>query len=144
MGVIVTFDYPTWAARYPEFNGIVDQPTATAYWNEANLYVRNDGGGPVNTAVMQSTLLNMVTAHIAQINSGSIGNPASPLVGKISSATEGSVSVDVDAGIVPGTAAWFYMTKYGLSFWQATNGFRRASYRARPTYVAGSGPWYGW
>ena len=144
MGAVVTFDYATWIARYPEFATVLE-PLATAYWNEATLYCRNDGGGPVQTAAIQSTLLNMLTAHIAKLNATVNGQQPSDLVGTITDAQEGSVHVSValPQGMSP-NAAWFLQTKYGLAFWQATAGYRTARYRARPlTIQPGSVPWGG-
>ena len=142
MGATVSFNYTQWLARYPEFS-TVDQPTAQDYFNEATAYLRNDGGGPVPTAALQSTLLNMLTSHIAKLYEVTNGAATSNLVGRISDATEGSVSVSTDMPDMPGTAAWFLQTKYGLSYWQATAGFRTARYRARPQVVLGAGPWWG-
>ena len=123
MGAVVTFDYTGWTLRYPEFVSVT-QPLAQAYFNEACLYCDNTGAGPVNDAPTLSMLLNMLTAHIAQLNAAIGGQAASPLVGRISEATEGSVHVSADLPAVPGSAAWFAQTKYGLAFWQATAQFR--------------------
>ena len=144
MGVVVTFNYAAWAARYPEFAG-VNEPAAQAYFNEATLYCRNDGGGPVQAAAIQSTLLNMLTAHIAKLNAGTNGAGPAELVGRISDAQEGSVHVSAELPQdLPGTAAWFLSTNYGLAFWQATAGYRTARYRARPmTIQPGRVPWGG-
>ena len=135
MGVVVAFDYNAWSVRYPEF-GSISESLAAAYFAEAGLYLRNDGGGPVSDAATQSLLLNMLTAHIAALNYGVNGEPSSPLVGRIASATEGSVSVSVDTGALPGSAAWFQQTKYGLSYWQATAGYRTMRYVPSCSYSA--------
>ena len=128
MGVTVTFDYPAWVARYPEF-GYVELPLAQAYFDEATLYLRNDGSGPVPKVSVQKMLLNMLTAHIAALNAASAsGQPASGIVGRITNASEGSVSV---AAEMRGSelAEWFFQTKYGASFWQATAPYRTMRYR---------------
>lgn len=143
MGAIATFNYQVWRARYPEF-GNVSQDLATAYFSEATLYLRNDGTGPVQDAGQQLVLLNMLTSHIAALNQlGDDGQAASSLVGRISSATEGSVSVSADLSDVPGSAAWFAQTKYGFSFWQAVAPYR--SMRYVPGISRGYSPWRrGW
>lgn len=127
MGAVATFDYPTWAARYPEFSA-VSSALAQAYFGEATLYLANDGTGPVQDAGQQLALLNMLTAHIAALNAGTNGQPASPLVGRIAHASEGSVSVSTEMPAMPGSAAWFMQTKYGLSYWQATAQYRTMRY----------------
>lgn len=131
MGVIATFSYAVWVARYPEFSE-VSEPTAQAYWDEATIYHRNDGVGPgPSTATIQRTLLNMLTAHIAARYSKPDGNAqaASGIVGRISNASEGSVSVQSEyATATPGTMAWFLQTKYGADYWQATRPYRTMRY----------------
>jgi hypothetical protein len=128
MGVTVAFDYQRWIARYPEFCS-VNEPTAQAYFDEATLYLRNDGTGPVSTESVQLTLLNMLTAHIAKLNATVGGVAPSGLVGRITDATEGSVSVSVDKMVGDKSAAWYQQTQYGASFWQATRAYRTARYR---------------
>lgn len=144
MGVIVQFSFATFAARYPEF-AAVNPATAQLWFNEAGLYNRNDGGGPVNDAAVQLMLMNMLTAHIGMMAGAlnPIGNPESAVVGRISSATEGSVSVqvDYDTSAKPGTQAWAIQTQYGAAWWQATLQFRSARYS--PGWCAGVGAGWG-
>ena len=128
MGVTVTFNYQSWIARYPEF-GYLDETLVLAYFNEATVYHRNDGGGPVNNAGAQLTYLNMLTAHIAALNAADQnGNPASTLVGRINSAGEGSVNVGTDYPMTNPGAAWFNQTRYGAAYWAATRPYRTARY----------------
>lgn len=129
MGAIATFSYATWVARYPEF-AAVSEPLAQAYWDEATIYWANNGNGPVTTAAIQGTLLNMLTAHIAALYSprgDGTQDPGTP-VGRISQASEGSVSVSTEADYPPGSPQWFQQTKYGASFWQATATYRTARF----------------
>lgn len=134
MGV-VAFDYGAWAARYPELAASVSQPQAQGYWNEAGLYLDNTASSLVtddSVGGQRATLLNMVTAHIAQLNAYQNGQAASPLVGRISSATEGSVTVQASMDAQPGSAAWWQQTKYGAAYWAATSHYRTARYRPGP------------
>lgn len=123
MGVVVTFDYQAWVARYPEFAQVVPV-VATMYFDEASLYHANDGSGPVCVSQYQSLYMNMVTAHLAAIYStDDKGNSPSPLVGKIQSASEGSVNVNV-AYDATNPEQWYSQTKYGASYWAATAQYR--------------------
>lgn len=145
MGVKITFDYSKWIVSYPEFTKTASQPQAEGFFAQATLYCRNDGGGPVTTAEIQTQLLWLLTAHIAQLMVGSSGQPVSPLVGRISNASEGSVSVQTDYPATTPNSAWFTQTKYGASYWQATAIYRTMRYRpntGRP--VVGAGPWWGY
>lgn len=139
----VVFNYAVWVARYPEFSA-VSEPLAQAYFNEAGLYLANKGW--IAALPTAPTLFNMLTAHLAWLyaprdlngNPSSTGTVAPPLVGRISSASEGSVSVSTELTSSGSPSEGFFtQTKYGLSFWQATAQFRQALYVARPTFVAG-------
>lgn len=128
----VTFDYATWIQIFPEFAN-VSQPQATQYFNFAT-DVFNNQGWPGNLP-QAADLLNLLTAHFAALfapkdplgNSASAGD-ANSLVGRISSANEGSVSVqtDFDSKLGSPSAQWFNQTKYGAAYWQMTAQFRQA------------------
>ena len=126
MGVIATFNSANFLARYPEFNAL-DADLLGQYYAEAGMYCRNDGGGPVSDLLTQTTFMNMVTAHIAALNGGVNGQTPSQMVGRISSAGEGSVHVSLDMKVDNG-AAWFMQTKYGAAYWQASLPYRLGGY----------------
>lgn len=130
MGVVVAFDYDTWAATYPEFTN-VSQQQATNFFNIATTVHANDGSGPIGDAAQQLALLNMLTAHIAQLFAPPGGGGAAPaIVGRIAAATEGSVSVQAAySNNVSARMAWFVQTKYGAMYYTATAPYRTARYR---------------
>jgi Protein of unknown function (DUF4054) len=136
---MVVFDYTAWVARYPEFTN-VSQTMAQAYFDEATLYFANCGW---QASLPQApTLLNMLTAHIAWLyaprdedgNPSSSGQTAPQLVGRISTTSEGSVSVSTDLTSNAGSPSqdFFTQTKYGFAFWQATAQFRSFRYARSP------------
>lgn len=141
----VTFDPTAFVARYPEFAPLtMDQ--LQAYFNEACLYCANNTCNPAFADGTLATLLNMLTAHVAWLNAPRDGNgnpaatgqPAAPIVGRISSANQGSVSVQADMGDTNAgspSQAWYMQTKYGAAYWAATAQYRTARYSARPTFV---------
>lgn len=124
---VVVFDPAAFVMRYQEFECQLPE-LLQAYFDEATIYLDNSEASLVVDVNVRRTLLWMLTAHIAAINGGVNGQAASPLVGRISNATEGSVSVQADMGQVPGSAAWFLQTKYGAAFWQASAPFRTMRY----------------
>lgn len=140
MGAIAQFDPVAFAATYPEYASL-PAGQLQGYFALAGLYLANDGTGPVQDVVTQDLLMSLLVAHIAKLNATVNGVAPSGLVGRISSASEGSVSVSVDASGVPGSAAWFAQSPYGFQFWQATARFRRARYvpgpSTMPAYGAG-------
>jgi hypothetical protein len=126
---IAVFNYGAWSARYPEFVGAVTPDAAALYFAEAGLYLDNTDGSIVQNVGQRLVLFNMLTAHIAALSGGlEPGGAPSGIVGRISSASEGSVSVSSETGLMPGTAVWFQQTSYGLSYWQATKPYRSARY----------------
>jgi hypothetical protein len=127
-GVQAVFSYDAFTTMFPEFLATVSEPQALAYWNMATLYHRNDGGGPVTTVSEQASLLNMLTAHIAALLAPDAeGNPASPIVGRLTSFSEGSAGGAAD---YRGTqaASWYTQTKYGTLYWEAMSAQRTAFY----------------
>jgi hypothetical protein len=130
----ITFNYAMWVTRYPEFQNI-SEPLAQLYFNEACIYVDNTGQGPINDPNTLTIILNMATAHICFMNAPKIGDQfnsdgseSSPLVGRISNASEGSVSVGTEYSDQPGTAQWWVQSRYGAAVYQALMPFRTARY----------------
>lgn len=126
---IVVFDPVRFVARYPEFS-TVDVLVLGDYFTEATIYLNNTDSSRVQDVNQRALLLNMLVAHIAALNgSGVNGQGASPLVGRVASATEGSVTVATDfAAATNGTQAWFFQTRYGTAYWAATARYRTAVY----------------
>lgn len=125
---VVAFDYAAWSARYPEFAQTVDANKAAECFADACLYLDNTDCSIVKDVTNRARLLNMLTAHIAQISFGSSTQPISPLVGRVAGATEGSVSVTTAYAAAAGSRAWYDQTKYGAAYWQATVNYRNARY----------------
>lgn len=123
---VAVFDYGQWALLYPNLAQCVSQPQATAYFAQAGLYLDNSECSPVSDLTTRSMLLNLVVAHLAQINQAvASGNT---LVGPIQEATEGSVSVTVKLPDMNGLEFWFLQTPYGAQFWAATASYRTMQY----------------
>ena len=130
---IVTFDPAAFKARYPEFAAVAN-PTLAACFDEACLYLSNADNSPVQNLIRRATLLNMLTAHVAYIG-GLLSADGMPRpVGRVSQASEGSVSAAFE-GVppTPGSGAWFWQSQYGAAFWQATSSLRGMRYIPCPT-----------
>ncbi len=124
---IVTFSYANFLARYPEFSAVAEA-SVNACFSEAGIYCSNTDMSIVSDVNVRAVLLNMLTAHLVQLYFGSNGEAPSQLVGRVSSAGEGSVNVSVDMGSQPVNAAWYNQTKYGASFWRAAAPYRAGFY----------------
>ncbi len=138
MGVHVDFNYQAWVARFPEFADVA-QPLIQEYFTEATVIHVNDGSGPVNDPAVQATLLNLVVAHLTKLYAPLRGEPAPDVVGRVSNASEGSVSVGLTMDLPPGSAQWWSQTKYGASYWNMTAPFRQMRYRK--ARVRNMNPW---
>ena len=139
MGAVAAFNFDVWNASFPEFSNI-SAVQAQAYWIEATLIWRNDGGGPVQDAGQQGAILNLLTAHIAFLSVGINGNPSPAsqgLVGRVTSATQGSVSVSTE--LPPGIDPYLAQSEYGVRYWRITAPFRTFVYR--PSRNSHSLPW---
>ncbi len=132
MDGIVAFDYSFFLQRYSELAYIAES-LLQLYFNEAGLYCDNTANSPIQDSTVggqRYLLLHMATAHIAFMNSPpSAGGTASQLVGRIQSATQGSVSVSTQNDYPPGSAQWWQQTKYGAAFWASSTQFRLFRYR---------------
>ena len=116
---VVTFDPVAFKVAYPAFVS-VDDAFLQSCFNEAGLYLSNTDCSPVQYITKRTLLLWMLTAHIATLKGALNPGGSTTPVGRIASATEGSVSIGTEYN-APGTAAWFIQTQYGAAFWQATS-----------------------
>lgn len=148
----VTFDKTVFLAGYPQFAALSDAQFAF-YFSSAGLYCANDICNPAFCAGILPQLLYLLTAHIAWLNAprdangnpAATGAPPSPIVGRISSASEGSVSVSSENSYPPGSAQWYQQTPWGSQYYEATAQFRTFRYAAQPTIVGtGLFPGYGY
>lgn len=128
---VVIFDPMAFKARYPEFAAVANA-TLTACFTEAGLYLSNANNSPVQNVTRRALLLNMLTAHVAYLGGILSGDGMPRPVGRVSQASEGSVSASFE-GPPPGSAQWFQQSQYGASYWAATSSLRGFRYVARPT-----------
>lgn len=123
----VVFDYATWSARFPQLATYTSEPTAALYFVEATMYCDNTDSSPIPYE-QRPIFLNLLVAHIAALADPNRGN----LVGRIASATQGSVSVSVESPLAPGAAGWYAQTPYGAQYWQLTKPYRFFNYSPGP------------
>ncbi len=120
------FDLPLWRVRFPVFSGVPDE-LVQAIRLEVPLYFN-----PENVPADQQTpLYNLALAHLVSLSAPIAGSAASQgLVGRVTTASEGSVSVSLDAGpATSATQAFWLQTTYGQLFWTMTAQYRRFRYR---------------
>lgn len=117
--------------QYPALTAAVAAQPATfaQLFVMAGLYLNNTDCSPVQDVAMRSVLLNMLTAHQADINGLLTADGQPKPVGIVSQAAEGSVSASFqNAPSTVGNPAWYQQSQYGSAFWQATQNLRGARY----------------
>ena len=140
----LAFDYDAFIAAFPGLAG-TPGPVASAQWDMAGLYFANLADNPAVTRgpTVMRQLLNLVTAHLLTLLGypaacGATAGTPSGVVGRVSSASEGSVSVSSEwKGSGSPSEDWWLQTQYGAMFWTATSQFRLFRYAANPTVVYG-------
>jgi hypothetical protein len=129
---IVVFDPNAFKVQYPEFAGI-SSGLVTGNFNIATLYCNNTDASIVTDIPTRTTLLWLLTAHVTKLYNGTndgAGNVVLPsdVVGRISTAKEGTVEVISEMGPPSASAAWYNQTRYGAAYWAATVKFRSFNY----------------
>ena len=114
-----------------EFRGMYPKITASdlqleSFFYEAELLFNNTSKSCEKDLKKRKVLLYMIVAHLAtlqaQVDSGNM------LVGRLSSASEGSVSVSSDYGTLSDGEKWWDQTPYGAKFWKMTAFYRTSHY----------------
>lgn len=126
---VVVFDPTEFKTLYPAFATVADGALEINF-AAAEMLVRNSCCSRVADANKRERLLNLLVAHITQLLNGINGQPPAGIVGVVTSATEGSVSIETTLGPIPFTAVYFAQTQFGLLFWQLTAPFRTFVYVA--------------
>lgn len=131
---IVVLDIAKFLAMFPEFSNVTDAQLPFLFY-QATDYLNNSECSLVEDAVKRERLLYLLMAHLAYMRYGDAnGNGGTGLVGRLSSATEGSVSVSSDAGQVEFRYMWYTQSPYGMDYWQATKVYRMANYYPGSVY----------
>lgn len=152
MGIQVTLNFDAWIAQFPEFSNTVSEVQFQLWLVVATTLHRNDGGGPVSNVQSQTVLLSLALAHLCFIYLGTNTQPSAQVVGRINSASEGSVAVTTDYGAnVSQSEAFWTQSKYGALYFQMTSVYRVMRYIPNPRpslssaiYGPGPGFWSGW
>lgn len=131
---IVVFDPAAFKVAYPEFAAVPDARCQAMFTLAAASILDNTDNSPVMDLDFRTALFDMLVAHLLTIFGtglpGSVG-PSAP-VGRLGTATEGSVTASFEYDIPAGSAMapWFLQTPYGAMYWTATARFRSTIYIA--------------
>jgi len=151
----IVFSYATWIALFSEFAPLSPTQGAAYFLRATNTFAANSCTNPAFGDGRLEYLLYLATSHIAYLscpkdangNPAATGTEASQLVGRISNASEGSVSVATEYNVgsdMDQLSAYLDQTKYGAEYYAAISNYRTAVYLANPTRVVnGFGSLYG-
>lgn len=130
---IVTFVPADFKTAYPEFVAIPDARCTVMFTMAAQSILDNTDNSPVMALDYRTQLFYLLVAHILTLFAIAPDGSERP-VGRVDSATEGTVSVGFAYELPAGSAmaAWFNQTKYGALYWMMTAQFRSMRY-----YVTG-------
>lgn len=132
---VVVFVPADFKQAYTEFATVADA-RLTENFNIATLQMNNSCRSRVMDAAKRETLLNLLTAHITALRDGVNSQPPAGVVGRVSSATEGSVSVSADMGTMVYGQAYYMQTQWGALYWQSTAPYRTMVYVPAPVVCA--------
>ena len=122
---IVVFDIEEFRELYPAIQASDAQ--LMSYFAVAETFLSNTKCSVVKNLDARKKMLYLLTAHIAAITQqAESGNPT---VGRIASATEGTVSIGLDYGTMGNNERWYLQTPWGAMYWQLTKKYRSAVYR---------------
>lgn len=143
---VIVFVPADFKAAYPEFASVSDARCNVLFMIAEQSLLDNTDGSPVMAAEYRTQLFYMLVAHMLLI----FGTSDTPQAnntppGRLSSATEGTVSTQFEYILPAGSAmsAWFNQTKYGAMYWMATAQFRSARYIAAGSSGIGFAKAYG-
>lgn len=132
---IVTFDPAAFKIAYPEFAAVTDARLDEMFNIGQFTLLDNTDNSPVMDINFRTYLFNLIVAHLLLLFGGAPtvrpdGTFDNTPPGRISSATEGTVSVssEYNLGGASASSAFWTQTKYGALFWTATVRFRSFKY----------------
>lgn len=126
----VVFDKARFQTAYPEVRAADAQ--LEMWFAQAESLLDNTSRSIVKKPEEREMLLFLLVRHFAALAERAAQGG---LVGRIASASEGSVSVSADMGAAIGNAAWYLQTPYGATYWQLTAKYRRFRYVSGGCYA---------
>jgi hypothetical protein len=117
-------------ATFPEFVAVPFERTSLLFDMAQCTLLDNTDGSPVMDACYRTHLFYLLIGHLLLIYGMAPTTPDNTPPGRLSSATEGTVSSNFEYIIPQGSmsAPWYLQTKYGAMYWTATARFRSALY----------------
>lgn len=125
MSGVVVFEPVEFRALYPTIQATDEQ--LEMYFEMAETFLDNTKCSVVKDLGARKRLLYLLVAHIATLTGQA--EQGNNVVGRVSSATEGTVSIGLDYGTMGNNERWYLQTPWGAMYWQLTKKYRSAVYR---------------
>lgn len=121
----VIFDVAEFRGLYPAISATDAQ--LQMFWTIAQTFLDNTDCSMVKDLQERKIMLYLLVAHMTALNQQTESGNA--VVGRVASATEGTVSISLDYGTMGNNERWYLQTPYGAMYWQMTKRYRSALYR---------------
>ncbi len=130
----VVLDTAKFKTAFPEFATVPDA-RLTVLFGLSGALVDNTGTSPITDLDQRESILFYVLAHMLTLYgsgvAGAVGGAPNGVVGRLSSATEGTVSSSFEFNVPQSAgAAWWNQTQYGALYWMLTAQYRTFRYVA--------------
>jgi hypothetical protein len=127
---VITFDPTAFKAEFPEFSAVPDARVMAMFTMAEQSILDNTDNSPVMDANFRTQLFYLLVAHLLMIFGAAPTSPTNTPPGRISQATEGTVTAAFEYTMPAGSAIapWFLQTKYGAMYWTLTAPFRSMKY----------------
>lgn len=126
MSGVVEFNVNKFRSLYPTLKSTDDQ--LNWYFVESAMLLNNTSKSCVKSLAEREVLLFLLVAHMAVLQQRIEGD--NEVVGRVSSASQGSVSVTLDNGQTTLSDKWYQQTPYGSKYWALTSKYRSFLYVA--------------
>lgn len=132
---VVTFDPAAFKLAFPEFEQVPDARLTAIFNMVTATTIDNTDASIVTDVPARSALIDLLVAHMLTLYGyTAIGGqivPGHGVVGRVSSATEGTVSTSLEyRAAATATEAWYNQTPYGAQYWAFTAQYRSFRYVA--------------
>ena len=132
---VVVFDPATFKLAFPEFAQVPDARLTVLFGMVTATTIDNTDASVVVDPLQRSPMIDLLIAHMLALFGYTRADgtfvPGPGVVGRVSSATEGSVSTSLEyRAAATATEAWYNQTPYGAMYWAMTAPFRSFRYYA--------------
>lgn len=123
---VVEFVVAEFREDYPMFSALSDNKLQRLFNSAVARHLRNDARSCVRDLTVRKEFLYLIVAHLATLfQRAQSGNE---IVGRLSSASEGSVSISSEYNSNPlGGEKWWVQTTWGAEYWISSAPYRTAT-----------------